>query len=42
MSLTEESSVDPAAEDCEITISGKERKLDSAKDGKSTTYTRLS
>lgn len=31
---TEESSVDPVAEECEVTISGKERKLDSAEDGK--------
>ena len=34
MSQQEGSSVDPEADECEIAISGTERKLDSAKDGK--------
>lgn len=33
MSLAEESSVDPVAEECEIAVPGKDRKLDSASDG---------
>lgn len=34
MSLAVESSVDPEIEECEVTISGQERKLDTSKDGK--------